>query len=140
LVLRAERRLFSINRSWAIAKVSALTSAGTGTAMVSRIQGRTRSTVQSRPKMHSIPKILTATFSQPLIVGCNEDEAATEFLYVDPYPGGSTMKYKGGIAADSNPSKCFFLGLFKVELLRRGPCCARTGIQTGNGAATSISR
>jgi hypothetical protein len=30
-----------------------------------------------------------------LIVGCNEDEAATEFLYVDPYPGGSTLKYKG---------------------------------------------
>ena len=56
-----------------------------------------------------------------LIVGCNEDEAATEFLYVDPYPGGSTMKYKGGIAADSYPSKCFFLGLFKVELLTRGP-------------------
>ena len=58
-----------------------------------------------------------------LIVGCNA--AATEFLYVDPYPGGSTMKYKGGIAADSYPSKCFFLGLFKVdgfqELLGRGP-------------------
>ena len=56
-----------------------------------------------------------------LIVSCNEDEAATEFLYVDPYPGGSTMKYKGGIAADSYPPKCFFLGLFKVELLKRGP-------------------
>jgi hypothetical protein len=56
-----------------------------------------------------------------LIVGCNEDQAATEFLYIDPYPGGSTMKYKGGIAADSYPSKCFFLGLFKVELLKRGP-------------------
>ena len=39
-----------------------------------------------------------------LIVSCNE--AATEFLYVDPYPGGSTMKYKGGIAADSYPPKC----------------------------------
>jgi hypothetical protein len=56
-----------------------------------------------------------------LIVGCNEDQAATEFLYIDPYPGGSTMKYKGGIAADSYPSKCFFLGLFKVEVLKRGP-------------------
>ena len=56
-----------------------------------------------------------------LIVGRNEDEAATEFLYIDPYPGGSTMKYKGGIAADSYPSKCFFLGLFKVEVLKRGP-------------------
>jgi hypothetical protein len=56
-----------------------------------------------------------------LIVGCSDDDLATEFLYVDPYPGGSTLKYKGGIAADSYPSKCFFLGLFKVELLKRGP-------------------
>ncbi|MCC2676262.1 MAG: uncharacterized protein K0R58_3209 [Ramlibacter sp.] len=58
-----------------------------------------------------------------LIVGCSE--TAREFLYVDPYPGGSTMKYTGGIAADSYPPKCFFLGLFKVdsfqELLGRGP-------------------
>ena len=55
-----------------------------------------------------------------LIVGCNE--GATEFLYVDPYPGGSTMKYTGGIAADSyNPSKCYFLGLFKVDSQERGP-------------------
>jgi hypothetical protein len=55
-----------------------------------------------------------------LIVGCNEDEAASEFLYIDPYPGGSTLKYKGGIAADSYPPKCFFLGLFRFELLKRG--------------------
>lgn len=58
-----------------------------------------------------------------LIVGCNE--AATEFLYVDPYPGGSTLPYKGGVAADSYPGKCFFLGLFKVDPLEesqgRGP-------------------
>ena len=59
-----------------------------------------------------------------LIVGCND--AATEFLYVDPYPGGSTLVYKGGVAADSyHPSKCFFLGLFKVDawedVLGRGP-------------------
>lgn len=58
-----------------------------------------------------------------LIVGCNE--AATEFLYVDPYPGGSTLKYKGGIASDSYPGKCFFLGLFKVDIFEeahgRGP-------------------
>ncbi len=56
-----------------------------------------------------------------LIVGYNE--TATEFLYVDPYPGGSTMTYKGGIAADSYPSKCYFLGLFKVvdDVSKRGP-------------------
>jgi len=59
-----------------------------------------------------------------LIVGCND--AATEFLYVDPYPGGSTLVYQGGVASDSyHPSKCFFLGLFKVDswedVLGRGP-------------------
>jgi hypothetical protein len=59
-----------------------------------------------------------------LIVGCND--AATEFLYVDPYPGGSTLIYQGGVAADSyHPPKCFFLGLFKVDawedVLGRGP-------------------
>ncbi len=59
-----------------------------------------------------------------LIVGCNS--AATEFLYVDPYPGGSTLVYQGGVAADSyHPSKCFFLGLFKVDswedVVGRGP-------------------
>ena len=58
-----------------------------------------------------------------LIVGCND--TATEFLYVDPYPGGSTLKYQGGVAADSYPPKCFFLGLFKVDswedLVGRGP-------------------
>jgi hypothetical protein len=54
-----------------------------------------------------------------LIVGCNEENR--EFLYVDPYPGGSTMQYKGGIAADSYPTS-FFLGLFKVDSKsRRGP-------------------
>lgn len=58
-----------------------------------------------------------------LIVGCNA--AATEFLYVDPYPGGSTLKYRGGIASDSYPPKCFFLGMFKVDIAEeahgRGP-------------------
>jgi hypothetical protein len=58
-----------------------------------------------------------------LIVGCNE--AKTEFLYVDPFPGGSNMQYTGGIAADSYPPECFFLGVFKVntweEVLGRGP-------------------
>ncbi len=58
-----------------------------------------------------------------LIVGCNA--TATEFLYVDPFPGGSNLKYTGGIAADAYPPLCFFLGVFKVdslqELIGRGP-------------------
>lgn len=58
-----------------------------------------------------------------LIVGCNA--AATKFLYVDPLPGGSNMPYKGGIAHDSYPKECNFLGEFYVdsfqEILGRGP-------------------
>jgi len=58
-----------------------------------------------------------------LIVGSNA--AGTEFLYVDPFPGGSNLKYTGGVAADSYPKECFFLGMFKVdslqELIGRGP-------------------
>ncbi len=58
-----------------------------------------------------------------LIVGCNA--GGTEFLYVDPFPGGSNLKYTGGITADSYPPECFFLGVFKVdslqELIGRGP-------------------
>ncbi len=58
-----------------------------------------------------------------LIVGCNA--AFTKFLYVDPLPGGSNMKYKGGIAHDSYPMQCHYLGEFHVdsfqEILGRGP-------------------
>ena len=58
-----------------------------------------------------------------LIVGCNE--AGNEFLYVDPFAGGSNMKYLGGIAADSYPSQCFYMGVFKVDswedVVGRGP-------------------
>ena len=35
-------------------------------------------------------------------------------------PADRPLKNKSGIAADSY-SKCFFLGLFKVEILKRGP-------------------
>jgi hypothetical protein len=48
-----------------------------------------------------------------LIVGCNE--AKTEFLYVDPFPGGSNLQYTGGIASETYPPKCFYLGVFKLE-------------------------
>jgi hypothetical protein len=58
-----------------------------------------------------------------LIVGCNK--AGDEFLYVDPWRGGSNLPYKGGIKAEAYPRECHQLGLFKVddweETLGRGP-------------------
>jgi hypothetical protein len=71
-----------------------------------------------------------------LIVGCSEDDLATEFLYLDPYPGGSTVKYNGGIAADSYPSKCFFWASSRSSFSSAALCCARTVTQMGNGAVS----
>jgi len=47
-----------------------------------------------------------------IIVGCNA--AATQFLYIDPWGGGSWMEYKGGISGNEIPGKCAHLGLFDV--------------------------
>ena len=47
-----------------------------------------------------------------LIVGCNS--AGTEFLYVDPWPKGSLLKYDGGPRASAFPKTCEHLGVFKV--------------------------
>ena len=47
-----------------------------------------------------------------IIVGCNHD--TNQFLYIDPWGGGSHMEYKGGIAANRVPGKCVHLGLFDV--------------------------
>lgn len=52
-----------------------------------------------------------------LIVGCNKD--ADTFLYIDPWPDGSTLMYSGGIEPYSET--CGFLGLLTVEKLARGP-------------------
>jgi hypothetical protein len=56
-----------------------------------------------------------------LIVGSNH--AADLFLYVDPWWGGSVLKYEGGMQT-LNPSiaKCEFLGLFELQkTTNRGP-------------------
>lgn len=47
-----------------------------------------------------------------IIVGCNS--AATEFLYIDPWGGGSWMEYKGGIPGNQVPGKCAQLGILTV--------------------------
>lgn len=57
-----------------------------------------------------------------LIVGCNAN--ADEFLYIDPYPGGSKLKYTGGAKDfDTYEEHCEHLGLFtyKQDLTNRIP-------------------
>ena len=63
-----------------------------------------------------------------LIVGCNSD--ADTFLYIDPWPDGSTLMYKGGI--ESYPDKCSFLGLLTVDKLARGPILRSAKDNTGS--------
>jgi hypothetical protein len=48
-----------------------------------------------------------------LIFGCSSD--VHEFVYIDPWGGGSTLKYYGGIAGDSRPESCTYMGKFKSE-------------------------
>ena len=43
-----------------------------------------------------------------LIVGCNKDNS--QFLYIDPWGGGSAMEYKGGFAGNNFPGECQQLG------------------------------
>ncbi len=55
-----------------------------------------------------------------LIVGCNDQ--FNSFLYLDPWVGGSTLVYKGGIGRAGETDKCFYLGLFKSDTTNpRGP-------------------
>jgi len=54
-----------------------------------------------------------------LIVGCNNK--ADTFLYIDPWPGGSTLTYAGGVSADPYTQKCNHLGFFVLEKTPRGP-------------------
>ena len=43
-----------------------------------------------------------------VIVGCNAN--GTEFLYIDPWGGGSQMEYKGGIPGAKFPGACLQIG------------------------------
>jgi hypothetical protein len=47
-----------------------------------------------------------------VIVGCNA--SGSEFLYIDPWGGGSKMEYKGGIAGAKFPGECLQIGKFIV--------------------------
>ncbi|MBX7229773.1 MAG: hypothetical protein K1X48_09230 [Burkholderiaceae bacterium] len=48
-----------------------------------------------------------------LIVGCNVN--ATKFLYIDPYPKGSILKYTGGEVSKPYLTACEFLGEIEVQ-------------------------
>ena len=69
-----------------------------------------------------------------LIVGCNA--AYTEFLYVDPWFGGSNLKYTGGIKSEPYPPLCHYIGVFKSssleEVIGRGPVLRKHHDSTGN--------
>ena len=50
------------------------------------------------------------------VVGCNE--AATEFLTIDPWPGGSAMNYRSGIfdSSENTPTLSKFMGTLKLGM------------------------
>jgi hypothetical protein len=63
-----------------------------------------------------------------LIVGC--DDKVTRFLYIDPYPNSSHLRYEGGISAFPFKRTCDFLGTFEIGdlygrkgILRQSPGC-----------------
>jgi hypothetical protein len=70
-----------------------------------------------------------------LIVGCNAD--ATQFLYIDVYPGGSKLKYLGGHGGTGLfPWECNYLGVFEWtdDRARRCPVLrARPGTDGPSG-------
>jgi hypothetical protein len=47
-----------------------------------------------------------------VIVGCSDD--SKEFLYIDPWGGGSQMEYKGGIPGAKFPGACLQIGKLMV--------------------------
>jgi len=56
-----------------------------------------------------------------LIVGCND--SGSKFLYIDPYPESSKLRYTGGISRSPFSQICDFLGTFEI-----GDLYGRTGI------------
>ena len=48
-----------------------------------------------------------------VIVGCSTD--GMQFLYIDPWGGGSQMEYKGGIAGNKFAGDCYQIGKLIVE-------------------------
>jgi hypothetical protein len=67
-----------------------------------------------------------------LIVGC--DKAASTFMYIDTWPGGSKLKYQGGIPGPGAPKDpCLYMGLFNTE-------CYFTRSLKNNSSAPNLLR
>ncbi len=48
-----------------------------------------------------------------LIYGC--DMSAHEFIYLDPWGGGSKLEYNGGLASPARHSMCVYMGAFETK-------------------------
>lgn len=59
-----------------------------------------------------------------LIVGC--DDAGSRFLYIDPWPTGSQLRYEGGMPGLIPAGPCLFLGRLEWEHGSRGPVLRQT--------------
>jgi hypothetical protein len=76
-----------------------------------------------------------------LIVGCNT--AASKFLYIDPWAGGSKLTYAGGLA-DAGLGECKYMGIFQaiydrsraVEMPRTTPNLIRQTSDTEGSFST----
>jgi len=84
--------------------------------LTSGIPVRVGAVYDPKPGMLAANKALQPTHDGGhflLIVGCND--SATKFLYIDPFPGGSILKYTGGYVSKSYEEKCRFLGEFELQ-------------------------
>jgi len=66
-----------------------------------------------------------------LIVGC--DAGGTKFLYIDPYPKSSHLRYEGGMSRSPFSQTCDFLGTFEI-----GDLYGRTGILRQSAGSVGI--
>ena len=66
-----------------------------------------------------------------LIVGCND--SGTKFLYIDPYPNSSHLRYAGGMNRSPFTATCDFLGTFEI-----GDLYGRTGILRQSAGCVGI--
>jgi hypothetical protein len=66
-----------------------------------------------------------------LIVGCND--GGTKFLYIDPYPKSSHLRYEGGMSRSPFSVTCEFLGTFEI-----GDLYGRTGILRQSAGSVGI--
>ncbi len=69
-----------------------------------------------------------------LVVGADTD--GTTFLYADPYPRASNLKYGGGVSIDPFTETCEFLGIFYIDMWERSEGVLRQVPATQGGSDT----